>query len=86
MPRTATALTVDRDGLLDVVRPRHKVLDVPEAVEPVVEYYRSIAGEHPDWDDHRAAMLRQGTSLLRLTIETWEPVATGGFPPEVAGG
>ena len=61
-----------------------EVIDVPAAVEPLVEYYRAIAGEHPDWDEYRAAMLRQGKSLLRVTPRHWGPVATGGFPPELA--
>ena len=61
-----------------------EVIDVPEAVEPLVSYYRAIAGEHPDWDDYRAAMLRQGKSLLRVTPRRWGPVATGGFPPGLA--
>ena len=64
---------------------RAEVLDLPEAVEPLVDYFRSISGEHPDWDEYRAAMVRQGKSLLRVTIERWGPVATGGFPPELAG-
>ena len=33
-----------------------EVVDPPESVEPLVEYYRNIAGEHPDWDEYRAAM------------------------------
>jgi len=57
-----------------------EVLDVPEAVEPLVDYYRSISGEHPDWAEYRAAMLDQGKSLLRVTPQRWGPVATGGFP------
>jgi PPOX class probable F420-dependent enzyme len=61
-----------------------EVLDLPDALEPLVEYYRSISGEHPDWDEYRAAMQRQGKSLIRMTIERWGPIATGGFPPEVA--
>ncbi|MDA8320684.1 MAG: PPOX class F420-dependent oxidoreductase [Actinomycetota bacterium] len=61
-----------------------EVLDLPDAVEPLVEYYRSIAGEHPDWAEYRAAMVAQGKSLLRITPERWGPVATGGFPPELA--
>ena len=60
-----------------------EVLDLPESLEPLVEYYRSISGEHPDWDEYRAAMTRQGKSLLRITVTGWGPVATGGFPPEV---
>src|SRR5438105_14398295 len=64
---------------------RHpEVLDVPEAVEPLVEYFRSISGEHPDWDEYRQAMVRQGKSLLRITPVRWGPVATGGFPPRLA--
>src|SRR5512139_2668092 len=36
-----------------------EVLDVPEAVEPLVEYFRNISGEHSDWDDYRRAMVEQ---------------------------
>lgn len=61
-----------------------EVLDLPDALEPFVEYYRSIAGEHPDWDEYREAMVAQGKSLLRLTIERWGPIATGGFPARLA--
>lgn len=60
-----------------------EVLDLPEALEPLVEYYRSISGEHPDWDEYRAAMTRQGKSLLRITVTGWGPIASGGFPPEI---
>ncbi|MFD0416618.1 PPOX class F420-dependent oxidoreductase [Streptomyces sp. NPDC127108] len=58
-----------------------EVIDAPESVEPLVEYYRNIAGEHPDWDEYREAMREQGKSLIRITPERWGPVATGGFPP-----
>ncbi|SOD63911.1 PPOX class probable F420-dependent enzyme [Streptomyces zhaozhouensis] len=61
-----------------------EVLDVPEAVEPLVEYYRNIAGEHPDWNEYRQAMTRQGKSLIRVTPVRWGPVATGGFPARLA--
>jgi PPOX class probable F420-dependent enzyme len=57
-----------------------EVLDLPEALEPLVEYYRCISGEHPDWDEYRAAMGRQGKSLIMVTPRRWGPVATGGFP------
>jgi PPOX class probable F420-dependent enzyme len=63
-----------------------EVLDVPDAVEPLVEYFRCISGEHPDWDEYRQAMVDQGKSLLRVTITDWGPIATGGFPPELAAG
>lgn len=47
-----------------------EVLDVPYSVEPLVEYYRNAAGEHPDWVEYRQAMLDQGKSLIRVTIES----------------
>ena len=63
-----------------------EVLDMParEAEDGLVEYFRCIAGEHPDWDEYRAAMRTQGKSLIRVTIESWGPIATGGFPPDRA--
>ncbi|MGN5379328.1 PPOX class F420-dependent oxidoreductase [Streptomyces lasalocidi] len=57
-----------------------EVLDTPDSVEPLVEYYRNIADEHPDWDEYREAMLKQGKSIIRITPDRWGPVATGGFP------
>ncbi|MEV7867222.1 PPOX class F420-dependent oxidoreductase [Streptomyces sp. NPDC088124] len=61
-----------------------EVIDSPESVEPLVEYYRNIAGEHPDWDEYRAAMVKQGKSIIRVTPERWGPLATGGFPAHLA--
>ena len=65
---------------------RAEVLDMPapEAEDALVEYSRCIAGEHPDWDEYREAMHKQGKSLIRLTPERWGPVATGGFPAHLA--
>jgi PPOX class probable F420-dependent enzyme len=60
-----------------------EVLDLPEALEPLVDYYRAISGEHSDWNDYREAMTRQGKSLLRVTVTEWGPIATGGFPPHL---
>ena len=61
-----------------------EVLDLPKALEPLVDYYRSISGEHPDWDEYREAMRTQGKCLIRITPERWSPVATGGFPARLA--
>ena len=61
-----------------------EVLDLPDALEPLVDYYRAISGEHPDWDDYRRAMHDQGKSLVRIAPQRWGPVATGGFPPRLA--
>jgi PPOX class probable F420-dependent enzyme len=150
--RVATTTTVDRDGLLEFLRPRHQgllittrddgrpqaspvtcgvdgsgrivvstypqrakarnarrdprvsivvlsddfgdawvqvdgtaeLIDATSDTEPLVEYYRCIAGEHPDWAEYREAMVKQGKTLLRITPQRWSPIATGGFPPEPA--
>ncbi|MFB2554911.1 pyridoxamine 5'-phosphate oxidase family protein [Herbiconiux liangxiaofengii] len=109
MARTiSTNTTVDRAGMLDFVRPRHRmlvattradgrpqmspvsggvddeVLHMPEAADGLVDYYRRIAGEHPDWQEYREAMALQNKSLLRITPTRWSPISTGGFPPDVA--
>jgi len=61
-----------------------EVLDLPDSLEPLVEYFRCISGEHPDWEEYRAAMVAQGKSLIRITIDRWGPIATGGFPARLA--
>ncbi|CNF66687.1 PPOX class probable F420-dependent enzyme [Mycobacterium tuberculosis] len=63
-----------------------EVIDMPDAADALVGYYRCIAGEHPDWDEYREAMRRQGKSLIRVTIDRWGPIATGGFPARLATG
>ncbi|MGB7450143.1 MAG: PPOX class F420-dependent oxidoreductase [Ornithinimicrobium sp.] len=72
----------DWDGPYVQLDGRAEVLDMPQALDPLVEYFRSISGEHPDWQEYREAMHRQGKSLVRITIEHWGPIATGGFPLE----
>ena len=53
------------------------VVDLPDAMEPLVEYYRRISGEHPDWADYRAAMTRDQRVLLRMTIGRAGPDRSG---------
>jgi PPOX class probable F420-dependent enzyme len=74
----------DFNGPYVQVDGRAEVLDLPEALEPLVDYFRGISGEHPDWDEYRAAMVKQGKCIIRITIDRWGPIATGGFPPELA--
>ena len=132
----ATADRVDRDALLEFLRPRHRGLlattrgdgrpqlsPVTCGVDPegriviatyprrtktrnaranpmvsmcvqsddwngeyvLVDYFRCISGEHPDWNEYRDAMRLQDKSLIRITIERWGPIATGGFPPDLDG-
>jgi PPOX class probable F420-dependent enzyme len=84
-PRASVlVLSDDWDGPWVQVDGRAEVLQLPEALEPLVEYFRGISGEHPNWDEYREAMTRQGKALVRVEIERWSPIATGGFPPDVA--
>jgi PPOX class probable F420-dependent enzyme len=77
-------LSADFDDPYVQVDGRAEVLDLPAALEPLVEYYRSISGEHPDWAQYREAMRRQGKCLVRIEIERWGPVAAGGVPARLA--
>ncbi len=84
-PRVSVCVLSDEwDGPWVQVDGSAEVLHMPEAEDALVDYYRCIAGEHPDWDEYRAAMRLQGKSLLRITPERWGPLATGGFPADVA--
>ncbi len=60
------------------------VTDMPEAEDGLVEYFRCISGEHPDWDEYRQAMRTQHKSLITIEPTAWGPIATGGFPPRLA--
>ncbi|MET9361769.1 PPOX class F420-dependent oxidoreductase [Streptomyces sp. NPDC006632] len=79
-------LSDEWDGPWVQVDGEAEVLDAPESVEPLVDYFRGISGEHPDWAEYRAAMVKQGKSLIRVTPVRWGPVATGGFPASSAQG
>ncbi|GAA4932507.1 TIGR03618 family F420-dependent PPOX class oxidoreductase [Streptomonospora halophila] len=81
---SAVVLSEDFDGPWVQVDGSAEVVDGEDAVEPLVEYFRVISGEHPDWDEYRDAMRRQGKALVRITPERWGPVATGGFPARLA--
>jgi len=96
-PGRAKAVNAERDPQVSVCVLSHdfggawvqvdgtaEVLHMPDAEDALVDYYRCIAGEHPDWDEYRAAMRVQGKSLIRITPTRWGPVATGGFPADVA--
>jgi PPOX class probable F420-dependent enzyme len=78
---SVVVLSDDFDGPYVQVDGAAQVVDLPDALGPLVEYYRAVAGEHPDWDDYRRAMVNRGKCLLRITPQRWGPIATGGFPP-----
>ncbi len=44
-----------------------EVVSLPEAMEPLVDYYRGVSGEADDWDEYRAGMERERRVLLRVT-------------------
>jgi PPOX class probable F420-dependent enzyme len=81
---SVVVLSDDWDGPWVQVDGEAEVLHMPEAADGLVEYYRCIAGEHPDWDEYREAMRVQDKSLIRITPTRWGPLATGGFPADVA--
>jgi PPOX class probable F420-dependent enzyme len=54
-----------------------EVVHLPEAMEGLVDYYRRVSGEHPDWDDYRAAMERERRVLLRVTVTRSGPNVSG---------
>lgn len=54
-----------------------EIIALPDALELLVDYYRRVAGEHPDWDEYRQAMVREGRVLVRITIERAGPNRSG---------
>ena len=54
-----------------------RIVSLPDAMEPLVDYYRSISGEHPDWDDYRAAMERDRRVLVVIAPERVGPSSQG---------
>ena len=77
-PRVSLCVLNDRffgdwiqvDGIADVV-------SLPEAMDLLVEYYRSLAGEHPDWDEYRGAMERERRVLVRVELQWAGPDRSG---------
>jgi PPOX class probable F420-dependent enzyme len=54
-----------------------EIVPLPDAMDLLVDYYRNISGEHPDWDDYRRAMIDQQRVMLRLSIERAGPDRSG---------
>jgi len=59
------------------VEGRATIVSLPEAMDGLVDYYRAVAGEHPDWDDYRSAMTREQRVLIRITVERAGPDVAG---------
>ncbi len=54
-----------------------EVIDRPEAIDLLVDYYRRVSGEHPDWDEYRQAMEDERRVLIRFEIERAGPTVSG---------
>jgi PPOX class probable F420-dependent enzyme len=54
-----------------------EIISLPAAMDLLVDYYRRLSGEHPDWDDYRAAMQRDARVIIRLPLERAGPDRAG---------
>ncbi|MBV9143964.1 MAG: PPOX class F420-dependent oxidoreductase [Pseudonocardiales bacterium] len=54
-----------------------RIVELPEAMDGLVDYYRRVSGEHPDWDDYRAAMEREARVLLQIELISAGPDREG---------
>ena len=54
-----------------------EIVELPEAMDGLISYYRNISGEHADWDDYRAAMERDQRVLIRITVTKAGPNVSG---------
>jgi PPOX class probable F420-dependent enzyme len=54
-----------------------ELISLPDAMDLLVDYYRRVSGEHPDWDDYRAAMVRDKRVIVRITITRAGPDVSG---------
>ena len=75
----ASVLAVDDNwyGEWVQVDGRADIVSLPEAMDLLIAYYRQLAGEHPDWDDYRAAMEREQRVMIRIQIERAGPDRQG---------
>ena len=77
-PRVAITAFTDRFyGDFVQVEGKAEIIELPGAMELLVAYYRRISGEHPDWDDYRAAMIRDERVIVRFAIERAGPKVSG---------
>jgi PPOX class probable F420-dependent enzyme len=54
-----------------------RIVDLPEAMDGLVDYYRRISGEHSDWGDYREAMQREVRVLLQIELASAGPDREG---------
>ncbi|HEX2317613.1 MAG TPA: PPOX class F420-dependent oxidoreductase [Streptosporangiaceae bacterium] len=61
---------VQAEGTAEIIR-------LPEAMDLLVDYYRRVSGEHPDWDDYRQAMRRDRRVIAAITLTRAGPDRSG---------
>jgi PPOX class probable F420-dependent enzyme len=77
-PRASLCVLSDRFfGAWHALEGDAEVVSLPDAMEPLVDYYRRVSGEHPDWQEYREAMAREGRVLLRITVDRSGPTTQG---------
>lgn len=54
-----------------------EIVHLPEAMELLVDYYRRVSGEHPDWNDYRSAMVRDKRVIVAITLIRAGPDRSG---------
>jgi PPOX class probable F420-dependent enzyme len=54
-----------------------EIIHLPEAMDLLVDYYRRVSGEHPDWDDYRSAMTRDRRVIVAITLRRAGPDRSG---------
>jgi PPOX class probable F420-dependent enzyme len=77
-PRVAITAITDRFyGDFVQAEGTAEIIELPDAMDLLVEYYRGISGEHPDWDDYRAAMVRDQRVIVRFAMDRVGPTVSG---------
>ena len=56
---------------------RADIVSLPDAMDLLIDYYRTLSGEHPDWDDYRRAMTEDQRCIVKFEIEAAGPDIQG---------
>jgi PPOX class probable F420-dependent enzyme len=56
---------------------RAEVVSLPEAMDPLIDYYKRFPDDNPDWDDYRERMERERRVLVRIELERAGPDRSG---------
>jgi PPOX class probable F420-dependent enzyme len=77
-PRASVCIFVDKFfGDWIQIDGTAEILSLPDAMEPLVDFYKRVVGEHPDWQDYRQAMEREKRVLIQISIDRAGPDKSG---------